>query len=226
MKHDIHEISNELYNQRQNKEIEKQRKENTKRLKINSLLVLKEEIENYILDLNLTNISDIQLNVLDNEDIILDNASDRIAKQSYCGDSKDQVRQYLRDKFLTQFNIFFKEYKTRYKLNKEIDKQHKQNVYNDIIDKLIMDFDNLNNQQRYDMKIVLNNMYSEEYINEVFDYLDLEDTPSYREIYYKALSEVRRRKKNTIKEVIVKQTKIPWSWKCYGLLKMIDKLIK
>ena len=110
MKHDIHEISNELYNQRQNKEIEKQRKENTKKLKLNSMLFLKEEIENFINDLdNDYNINDLQLIVLDNQDIIIDNTSDILIHKDYCGDNKEQIRTYLKDNFLSQFNIFFKE---------------------------------------------------------------------------------------------------------------------
>ena len=227
MKHDIHEISNELYNQRQDKEIEKKRKETTKLYKRNSLLVLREEIETYILDLDLINISDIQLNVLDNQDIIIDNASDRIINTTYCGDNKDQVRQDLKEKFLSQFNIYFREYKARKNIEKEIDKRKSKNRYNTILEKLIIDFDNINNQQKYDMKIVLKNMYSEDYINDIFQYLDMDCNNDNLEIYYKALNELKRRKKDAIKEVGFKKSKkIPLGWKCYGVLKAIDKLIK
>lgn len=226
MRHDIHEISNELYTQKQQAQLEKQRRENTKKLKINSILILREEIENYILDLNTNDFNDIQLSVLDNQDIIIDNASNRIVNTSYCGDSKDQIRQYLKDKFLSQFKIYFKEYKERHVIKEKISKEKSKEIYNIILDKLMIDFTNINNQQKYDMKIVLKNMYSEEYINDIFNYLDLNQSIENKEIYYKALSEMKKRKKDTIKEIKEKKKKIPLGWKCYGVLKAIDKLIK
>ena len=232
MKHDIHEISNELYTQRQQTKIDKENKERKKKYIQDIKYTLQEEIENYINDLDCDyNINDIQLQVLDNQDIIIDNVSTKIFNKGLyeVGKTKSNLRLDIKEYFLSQFNIFFKEYKTRCNIQKAIDKQFIKNRYNDILEKLIEDFDRVNNQQRYDMKIVLKNMSSEEYINDVFNYLDLNDTSDNRDIYYKALRELKRRKKDTIKEVVMqqeKQKRFPLSWKCYGLLKAIDKMIK
>jgi hypothetical protein len=230
MKHDIHEISNELYTQRKQTQIDRENKERKKKYIQDIKYTLQEEIENYVNDLDYGySINDIQLEVLDNQDIIIDNVSTKIFNKGLydVGKTKINLRLDIKEYFLSQFNIFFKEYKTRFNLQKEKDKQIAKNIYNDILDKLIIDFDKLNNMQKYDMKIVLKNMYEEDYIIQVFDYLDLDYSTDTKEIYYKALSELKRRKKNTIKEVEIKKQKtIPLGWKCYGILKVIDKMIK
>lgn len=230
MKNDIHEISNELYKQGKKTIQDKEEKERKKKYQLNSIITLREEIDNFICENDTGNINDIQLKVLDNQDAIIDYATRQLINTGNYKASRLEINMDLKQKFLKEFNVVFKEYKTRYKIQKAIDKEKDIETYNDILNKLIEDFDNLNNQRRYDMKIVLKNMYSEEYKQDVFNYLDLDITTDYEEIYYKAVRELKRRKKDTIKEVIQDDIKVnkglPLSWKCYGILKAINKLMK
>ena len=228
MKHDIHEISNELYTQKQKAQMEKQIKENTKKLKLNAMLILKEEIENYILDLGIDDINDIQLNVLDNKDIIIDNASSIIVNKKYCGDNKEQIRKYLNDNFLSQFKIYFKEYKEKENIQKKIYEEDKKKKEEEIYNRI---YDYLNNlykqveKQGYDMKQVLENMKNDEVIDDTFIQLDLLDDLDNRKIYHKVVSDLKSYK-NVNYNKIVKKNKIPLGWKCYGFLKVIDKMLK
>ena len=230
MKHDIHEISNELYTQRQQTKIDKENKERKKKYIQDIKYTLQEEIENYINDLDCDyNINDIQLDILDNQDIIIDNVSTKIFNKGLydVGKTKTNLRLDIKEYFLSQFNIFFKEYKTRYNLQKAIYKDRNKETYNLILDRLIYTFDLMNNENKYDMNDVIKKMYSEDYIADLFDYLDLDYTIDNKEMFYKAINELKRRKKETIKKIEIKKKKIiPLSWKCYGVLKMIDKMIK
>lgn len=227
MKHDIHEISNELYTQRQRTQLEKENRERKKRYNKDIRYTLQEEIDNFIFENDTGNINDIQLQVLDNQETIIDRVAKIIIDKGIYKAKKIQVVLDLQEIFLSQFNIVFRQYKTRNNIQKQIEKQKNKDTYNLILDRLIYTFEDLNNQQRYDMKIVLKNMYSEEYIIELFDYLDLDYSVENKEMFYKALSELKRRKKDTIKEIKIKKEKnIPLSWKCYGVLKMIDKMLK
>lgn len=230
MKHDIHEISNELYTQRQQTKIDKENKERKKKYIQDIKYTLQEEIENFINDLDCDyNINDIQLQVLDNQDIIIDNVSTKIFNKGLydVGKTKSNLRLDIKEYFLSQFNIFFKEYKTRYNIQKQINKDKNKETYNLILDRLIYTFDLMNNQNKYDMKNVLKNMYEEDYIIQVFDYLDLDYTIDNKEQFYKAINELKKRRKDVIKDIKIKKDKgIPLSWKCYGVLKVIDKMIK
>lgn len=230
MKHDIHEISNELYTQRQQTKIDKENKERKKKYIQDIKYTLQEEIENYINDLDCDyNINDIQLDILDNQDIIIDNVSTKIFNKGLydVGKTKTNLRLDIKEYFLSQFNIFFKEYKTRCNIQKAIEKDKKKETYNLILDRLIYTFDLMNDKQIYDMNDAIKKMYSEDYIMDVLDYLDLDYTIDNKEMFYKALNELKRRKKDTIKKVEIKKKRlIPLSWKCYGVLKAIDKMIK
>jgi hypothetical protein len=228
LRHDIHEISNELYTRNKQSKIDKENKERKKRYNQDLRYTLLEEIENFINDLdNEYNVNDIQLIILDNQDIIIDNTTCKIVnKGEYDYGNKSNVRLDLKEIFLTQFNLFFREYKTRHNLEKAIKKEKSEEVKELILDRLLYTFDTVNELQQYDMKEVINNMYCEDYIKDLFDYLKLDYTKDNKDNYYKSLNELKRRRKQTIKKIKKEKANIPFSWKCYGILKAIDKIIK
>lgn len=228
MKNDIHNISNELYTNRQQARIDKENKERKKKYNQDLRFYLQEEIDDFINEFDNGNINDIQLQVLNSQDTIIDYAASKIEKKNIYKATRLQIALDLKDIFLKEFNVVIKEYKLKHKLEKQKEKEDNQVVYDKIYDRLCYTFDYFNNQRQYDMKLLLNNMLNEDYIKDLFNELDLDYNKDNLDLFYKAYKTMKARKKETIKLQVIetRNNKIPLGWKTYGILKIIDKLIK
>ncbi len=225
MKNDIHNISNELYTNRQQARIDKENKERKKKYNLLLSQYLKEEIDDYINSNCDYDIDKIELLILNNKMDFLDNVAYRIIATKRFKATISQVIEDLDDIFLKEYNKTISYYKTKSKMEK---KEQEKTIYNLIYNRLCYTFDYFNNQRQYDMKILLNNMLNEDYIKDLFSELDLDFNNSNLDLFYKAYKTMKTRKKETIKLQVIetKNNKIPLGWKTYGILKIIDKLIK